>query len=254
MSILKVQQLNISFGGLKALSNFSFNVQEKSIHAIIGPNGAGKTTAFNIIAGHLKPSSGNIEFQGKNITGYKPHKVAKQGIYRTFQGISIFDNMSVLENVMVGLHLKSRSGVFASSLLPPLLRKDEKWIKEEAEKWLSFFGLTDKAKLNPSSLPFGTRRMLELARALAGEPKLLLLDEPASGLNTGETSELASIIIKIKEEMGITVLLVEHDMWLVMDIADHISVLNQGEKIAEGKPKEIHKNPEVIRVYLGGEI
>ncbi len=251
MPLLELDSVSRHFGGLKAVQNVSFSVEEKCITAVIGPNGAGKTTLFNCISGSLPLTSGKITFRGTSISGMKPHQIAYQGILRTFQNVKIAGHMSVLENVMIGRHTKSSAGFFAGLLNLPKTWREEKSIREEAYEYLSVTGIADLAGIEVANLPFGKQRAVEFARALAAEPVLLLLDEPASGLNMYETEELADLILTIKER-GISVLLVEHDMSLVMDISDTISVLNFGSLIASGTPDEVQKNEDVIKIYLGG--
>ncbi len=250
MTLLEVQNVGRTFGGLAALQGVSFKVLARQIKAVIGPNGAGKTTLFNVISGMLRSDSGEIAFKGKPILGLKPHQIARAGISRTFQTPSLFMEMSVLENVMVGRHIRSRQGFTACCLKLPGQKKEERRIREDSMLRLDFVGLADLSSVHAGSLAFGQRRMVELARALATEPELLLLDEPASGLNTKETDGLGQLIGKIRES-GVTVLLVEHDMSLVMDISDEILVLHNGRTIAEGSPVEVQNNRQVITVYLG---
>lgn len=247
-----IELLNIkkTFGGVIAVNDVSLSIHKNSITSIIGPNGAGKTTLFNLITGFLSPSSGDIILNKKNITGKKTHEIAKMGISRTFQQVQVFPEMTVLENIMVGRHLKSNYGLLRSSLLPPFFRKEEYRIREDAKKWLSFVNLEEYSDYSAGSLPLGSQRMLEIARALAMEPNVLLLDEPASGLNARETVSLGDLIRKIKDT-EITVMLVEHDMELVMDISDKVAVVNFGSLIAYSEPLDIQENPEVIKAYLG---
>ncbi len=252
MSLLEVNNLSRSFGGLKAVDAVSFEVEKNAIKAVIGPNGAGKTTLFNLISGTLRPDIGTIIFNSESIESYPPYKIAKRGISRTFQNIKLFHGMTVLENVMVGRHVRSRAGFFTAMANLPWCWNEERSIREKSMEILEFLGIADLADTDASSLPFGKQRILEFARALAMEPVLLLLDEPAAGLNIFETREIASIITTIRER-GITILLIEHDMSLVMDISDHIAVLSSGTKITEGTPDEVQRNEEVIRIYLGEE-
>jgi branched-chain amino acid transport system ATP-binding protein len=248
--LLELREVGKSFGGLRAVDSVSFAMREGTIHAVIGPNGAGKTTLFNLICGALKPDSGAIAFNGKDITGLYAHRIARLGILRTFQGVKLSPQMSVAENVMLGMHGKTKSGILAGMLTLPSSRRDNRRMREKALECLRQVGLERLADAKTGGLPFGNQRMVELARCLAGDPKLLLLDEPASGLNMAETRELTVRISAVRAR-GMSVLLVEHDMSLVMGISDRLTVLNFGQKIAEGGPKEIQADPEVIRIYLG---
>ena len=250
MKLLEVKNVNRSFGGLHAVNDVCFEVERESIKAIIGPNGAGKTTLFNLISGAIKLDSGKVFFKGDPIHGMHPYKIAKRGLSRTFQNIKLFNHMTVLENVMVGRHMKSRAGFLAGMLNLPRTWEEERHIENKSMEILGVLGIKDYALQEATSLPFGKQRIVEFARALATEPEVLLLDEPAAGLNIYETAEIAQIIAEIRK-WGITVLIIEHDMSLVMDISDDIVVLSSGEKIAEGKPDDIQKNSEVIKVYLG---
>lgn len=250
MALLDINNISRRFGGLTALQGVTFSVQPGIIKAVIGPNGAGKTTMFNVISGLITADTGHIEFEGHRILGHKPYQIAKAGISRTFQNPSLFLQMTVLENVMVGRHARTRSGFFASAFRLPSQRREESAIREAAREHLKFVGLENYANAPASALAFGQRRMVELARALATDPRLLLLDEPASGLNNTETADLG-VLIRALRDRGITILLVEHDMSLVMDISDDIVVLHNGTPIAEGKPSDIQNNEHVVRVYLG---
>ena len=250
--MLRVVHLVKQFGGLRAVSDVSFDVVPGQIKAMIGPNGAGKTTIFNVITGVDVSTEGEIAFRGERITGLKPHQIAARGLSRTFQNVQLFDHMSVLENVMVGRHTRTVSGMLSAALRLPKTRAEERAIREAAMERLVFVGLDRHAEDLAANLPFGQQRTLEFARALATEPELLLLDEPAAGLNSHEAALLADLILKIREQ-GVTVLLVEHDMELVMDISDEVVVLNYGEKIAEGKPEEVQNDERVIAAYLGEE-
>ena len=251
--VLRVQGLQKSFGGLRAIDSLDFAVAERQIKSIIGPNGAGKTTLFNLITGIFPPTGGTLEFKGKILNDLKTHDIACLGISRTFQNLELFGNMSTLENVMVGRHSRTAAGLFSTGLRLPRMRQEERKIEEKAYAELLFMGLENKALWGATSLPLGEQKLLEIARALATEPKLLLLDEPASGLNIRETEKLSETILKIRER-GITVIVVEHDMALVMEISDEVLVLNYGRKIAEGLPREIQRNREVIAAYLGEEL
>ncbi len=250
--LLEISNLSRSFGGLKAVNDVSFAVQAGLIKSVIGPNGAGKTTLFNLISGMLPSDSGVVRQNGREITRLRPHKIAELGICRTFQTTKLFSRMTVLENVMVGRHPRTRAGFLSGVLNLPWTWKEERGIRERSFELLDSLGIADAAEELASNLPFGKQRRLEIARALATEPLLLLLDEPAAGLNIYETKEMADLVLKIRK-WGITVLLVEHDMSLVMDISDEIVVLNYGSKVAEGRPEEIQRDPEVIRIYLGGD-
>lgn len=251
--MLSIKEIWKSFGGLTALRDISFDVKQGDIKALIGPNGAGKTTLLNIVSGIHQPDKGEIFFLGEKIVRLASSKIARKGISRTFQHVELFGNMTVIENIMVGRYAKTRSGFFSSGLKLPSIIKEEKEIQRKSEEILEYINLVQRKDELASNLPIGEQRTLEIGRALATEPKLVLLDEPAAGLNIRETRDLGEIIKKIREELTITIVLVEHDMDLVMRISDSITVLNFGEVIAEGTPLEIQKNPEVIVAYLGEE-
>ncbi|TAL31609.1 MAG: ABC transporter ATP-binding protein [Spirochaetes bacterium] len=250
MEFLEVKDMCRAFGGLRAVDGVSFSVSHNEIKAVIGPNGAGKTTLFNLIAGALVPDSGEVRIGGSPIHGLPPYRIARHGIARTFQNIKLFPGMTVLENVMVGMHMHGGAGFLSSMLHLPGSRREEREIRARALEVLEFTGIADLADQDAVSLAFGRQRVVEIARALAARPALLLLDEPAAGLNMHETDQVARVIVKIREG-GVTVLVIEHDMSLVMNISDSIVVLSSGKKIAEGAPHDIQKNSEVVRVYLG---
>jgi len=252
VALLAIDNLNKHFGGLHAVNNVGFDVEQGMIKAVIGPNGAGKTTLFNLIAGNLPANSGTVSFNGQKINGLKPYQIARLGLSRTYQNIKLFHGMTGLENVMVGRHIRSKAGFLSSIMNLPWTWSEERQIKEKSMHYLELLDVADCADIEITNLSFGQQRAVEFARALALEPTLLLLDEPAAGLNIYETAEIGRLITKIRDR-GITVLLVEHDMSLVMDISDEIVVLSFGEKIAEDLPHDIQLNEEVIRIYLGDD-
>ena len=251
-ALLRIQGLDKSFGGLHAVDSVSFKVRPGIIKAVIGPNGAGKTTLFNMIAGYYTPCSGQVFFKDVLLTGMQPFQVADQGVFRTFQNLKLSYHLSVLDNILLGTHTHGQAGFFAGMLALKKSRREEKKAEETVLPVLEWLNLIDLKDTEVGNLSFGNQRAVELARALAAGPSMLLLDEPASGLNMHETEELAQRIQEIRDQ-GRTILLVEHDMSLVMDISDEIVVLNFGQKIAEGKPADIQENEEVIRIYLGGD-
>jgi branched-chain amino acid transport system ATP-binding protein len=250
MSQLKVRNLGIAFGGLHAVQDLSFEIRSGSIHSIIGPNGAGKTTLFNMITGVYTPTSGEILFEDKAITGKPPHALAASGISRTFQNLQIFFRMTALENVMVGRHLHENRNVLTHLFRLPAVLRQERETREASRRLLDKVGLGDHANTQAGAMPYGALKRLEIARALATEPKMLLLDEPAAGCNPVETRDIDRLIQDIAAD-GVTVVLVEHDMHLVMNISDHILVLDYGRKLAEGTAAEVRNNPDVVAAYLG---
>lgn len=253
MALLEVESLSISFGGLRAVDNFHMTIDEGELYGLIGPNGAGKTTVFNLLTGVYKPTEGMIRLDGRNITGHKTIEINRDGIARTFQNIRLFKNMSVLDNVKAGLHnhfsYTTATGIFRL----PLYFRTEKRMNERAMELLEVFGLDGEADTLSSGLPYGKQRKLEIARALATGPKLLLLDEPAAGMNPNETQELMDTIRFVRERFHMTILLIEHDMKLVSGICERLTVLNFGSVLAQGETQEVLRNPEVIQAYLGSD-
>ena len=251
--MLKVDELTIRFGGLTAVDALCMDIPDRSICSLIGPNGAGKTTAFNAISGVYRPTSGRIYLENEEIGGLEPWQINYKGIARTYQNINLYKTITVQENIMIGCHSETSGTLFDGILRTKKFKEEERKIREVSQEILAFVGLWGKRDFLASSLSYGEQRLLEIGRAMASGPKLLLLDEPAAGMNMSEKVELTTLIRKIRDERGITILLVEHDMKLVMNLAEQITVLNYGKKICSGTPEEIQKNPDVIRSYLGGE-
>jgi branched-chain amino acid transport system ATP-binding protein len=251
-ALLSAENITKVFGGLVAVEDVTFQVPERGIVSIIGPNGAGKTTFFNMLTGLYRPTYGRVTFNGRNVTGRRPDLIMKDGVARTFQNIRLFATMTALENVMVGQNARMKAGLFGSIFHAPWVTREEKSVEEKARETLAYCGIQESQfELMSVNLSYGDQRRLEIARALASDPKLLLLDEPTAGMNPQESAALTDFMRKLRDERGLTILLIEHDMQVIMEVSEHITVLDHGQKIAEGTPEEIRTNARVIEAYLG---